>query len=62
MDKNKLKELLEKLTSGTGLFPEAMMAQILTESGNLKSGLTVNANNFSGQKIFGDLEFINKKR
>ena len=55
MDKKRLKELLEEYTKGTGLFPEAMMAQILTESGHLKSGLTVNANNFSGQKIFGNL-------
>jgi len=57
MDKKELLRLLKIHTKGTGLFPEAMMAQMITESGmNNKKGLSELSskyNNYSGQKASG---------
>jgi len=57
MDKKELLRLLKIHTKGTGLFPEAMMAQMITESGmNNKKGLSqlsTKYNNYSGQKASG---------
>lgn len=57
MDKKELLRLLEIHTKGTGLFPETMMAQMITESGmNRKEGLSelsLKYNNYSGQKASG---------
>ncbi len=57
MDKKELLRLLEIHTKGTGLFPEAMMAQMITESGmNNEKGLSQLSskyNNYSGQKASG---------
>tara|TARA_R110002012_G_scaffold2179_2_gene10457 strand:+ start:18508 stop:20700 length:2193 start_codon:yes stop_codon:yes gene_type:complete len=60
MTKSELIKLLEKHTKGTGLFPEALAAQMLHESGMLRtprakggkgtSELSLGYNNYSGQK------------
>ena len=57
MNKEELLRLLKIHTAGTGLFPEAMLAQMITESGmNRASGLSELSekyNNYSGQKASG---------
>jgi len=57
MDKKELLRLLEIHTKGTGLFPETMLAQMITESGmNNEKGLSLLSskyNNYSGQKASG---------
>ncbi len=60
MTKSELIKLLEKHTAGTGLFPEALAAQMMHESGMLRnsrkkggkgtSELSLGYNNYSGQK------------
>ena len=63
MDKKELLRLLELHTEGTGLFPEVMLAQMMTESGMTRKskadggkGLSVLSekyHNYSGQKASG---------